>query len=72
MYDEGQRLFPEARVAAIGLPSVGGNFLPLAVVPAVGAAIGAGHGELALLALAVIPLIAGLANLRPAVPDEAA
>jgi len=71
MYDEAQRLFPGSRVAAVGLLSVGGNILPLAVMPAVGAAVGAGRGELALLALAVVPLFAGLANLRPAVPDDA-
>ena len=68
MYDEAERLFPGARVAAVGLLSVGGNILPLAVIPLVGAAIGSGHGTAALLALAAVPLLAGLLNLRPAAP----
>jgi predicted MFS family arabinose efflux permease len=67
MYDEAERLFPEARVAAVGLFSVGANLLPLAVTPPIGAAIGSGDGDLAMLALAAISLAAGLANLRPAV-----
>ena len=68
MYDEAERLFPGARVAAVGLLSVGGNILPLAVMPVVGAAIADGKGEIALIALAVVPLLSGLANLRPAAP----
>lgn len=67
MYDEAERLFPEARIAAVGLFSVGANLLPLAVTPPIGAAIGSGDGDLAILALAAISLAAGLANLRPAV-----
>lgn len=70
MYDEAQRLFPGSRIAAVGLLSVGGNLLPLAVMPAIGAAISSGDGELALLALAAVPLLAGLANLKPAAPDD--
>jgi predicted MFS family arabinose efflux permease len=70
MYDEAQELFPGARVAAVGLFSVGGNVLPLVVMPSVGAAIAAGHGEAALLGLAVVPLLAGLANLRPVAGGE--
>jgi hypothetical protein len=69
MYDEASRLFPRARVAAVGLFSVGGNLLPLAVTPAIGAAISSGDGDLAMLLLAGIALVAGLANLRPAVPE---
>jgi hypothetical protein len=69
MYDEASRLFPQARVAAVGLFSVGGNLLPLAVTPAIGAAISSGDGDLAMLLLAGIALVAGLANLRPAVPE---
>jgi hypothetical protein len=69
MYDEAERLFPQARVAAVGLFSVGANVLPLAVMPAAGAAIGAGRGELAMIALAAITVAAGLANLRPAAPE---
>ena len=67
MYDEAVRLFPDARVAAVGLFSVGANLLPLAVTPPIGAAIASGDGDLAFLALAAISLAAGLANLRPAV-----
>ncbi|MGH2986256.1 MAG: MFS transporter, partial [Solirubrobacterales bacterium] len=67
MYDEAERLFPEARIAAVGLFSVGANILPLAVTPPIGAAIGSGDGDLAILALAALSLAAGLANLRPAV-----
>jgi hypothetical protein len=67
MYDEAQELFPEARVAAVGLFSVGANLLPLVVTPPVGAAIGDGHGDLAMLLLAAVTAAAGLANLRPAV-----
>jgi predicted MFS family arabinose efflux permease len=66
MYDEAERLFPEARVAAVGLFSLGANVLPLAATPPVGAAIGSGDGDIAMLALAAISLAAGLANLRPA------
>ena len=68
MYDEAQRLFPDARVAAIGLFSVGGNVLPLVVMPPLGAAIAAGNGDLALLALAAVSAVAGALNLRPVAP----
>ena len=72
MYDEARQLFPEARIAAVGLLSTGGNILPLAAMPIVGAAIGGGHGELALFALALVALGAGLANLKPAAPEPRA
>lgn len=72
MYDEAQQLFPGARVASVGLLSVGGNVLPLAVLPVLGAAIEHGNGELALCALAVVPLLAGLANLKPALDSSSA
>jgi hypothetical protein len=67
-YEEASHLFPGARIAAVGVLSVGANALPLAVAPLVGDAIADGNGEAALLGLAVVPLIAGLLNLRPAVP----
>jgi hypothetical protein len=41
-------------------------------MPAVGAAIGSGRGELAVLLLAAVTLAAGLANLRPAAPTAPA
>jgi len=49
----------------VGLFSVGGNLLPLAVTPA----IASGDGDLAILLLAGISVLAGLANLRPAVAE---
>ena len=70
MYAEAVRLFPDARVAAVGLFSVGGNILPLAATPLVGAAIASGDGDDAILALAAIAVLAGLVNLRPVAPPE--
>ena len=70
MYDEAARLFADARVAAIGLFSVGGNLLPLVATPPLGAAIASGHGDLAFAALAAISLLAGLVNLRPVAPPD--
>lgn len=67
MYDEAARLFPTSRVAAIGLFSLGGNALPLLATPPVGAAIATGDGDVAMLALALVSLMAGLANLSPVV-----
>jgi predicted MFS family arabinose efflux permease len=67
MYDEAARLFPDAKVASVGLFSVGANVLPAVVTPFVGAAIAADRGELAVLALAGLTIAAGLANLRPPV-----
>ena len=49
-------------VATLGVPFVvGANFLPAVLMPP----IDSGHGEIGILALAVISLLAGLANLRP-------
>jgi hypothetical protein len=70
MYDEAARLFADARVAAIGLFSVGGNLLPLVATPPFGAAIASGHGDLAFVALAAVSLLAGLVNLRPVAPPD--
>ena len=50
---------------AVGLLSVGANLLPAVLMPPIGSAIDSGHGEIGILALAVISLLAGLANLRP-------
>jgi MFS transporter, CP family, cyanate transporter len=68
MYEEAQALFPDARVAAVGLFSVGANVMPAVLMPAVGALIASGDGEIAFLALAGLSLLAGILNLRPAVP----
>ena len=70
MYAEAVRLFPDARIAAVGLFSVGGNILPLAATPLVGAAIAGGNGREAMFALAAVAVLAGLANLRPVAPPE--
>jgi hypothetical protein len=70
MYDEAARLFADARVAAIGLFSVGGNLLPLVATPPLGAAIASGDGDLAFLGLAAITLLAGVLNLRPVSPPD--
>lgn len=70
MYGEAGRLFPGAQIAAVSLFSLGGNVLPLVITPSVGGAIEHDNGELAILILAAIPLLAGLVNLRPAAPRE--
>ena len=70
MYAEAVRLFPDARIAAVGLFSVGGNILPLAATPLVGAAIAGGSGREAMVALAAVALVAGIANLRPVAPPR--
>jgi predicted MFS family arabinose efflux permease len=70
MYDEAQQMFPDARMAAVGVFSVGANLMPALVLPPIGAAIDAGRGELAMFALAAASLLAGLVNLRPAVAPE--
>jgi hypothetical protein len=72
MYDEAQRLFPDARVAAVGMFSVGANVLPALLLPLVGAAIAHDRGEIAMIGLAAISVLAGALNLRPAVPESAA
>ena len=70
MYDEAQRLFPDARVAAVGMFSVGANVLPAVLLPLVGAAIAHDHGEIAMVGLAALSVLAGVVDLRPAVPAE--
>lgn len=70
MYEELETLFPGAAIAAISTFSLGGNLLPLVLMPLVGAALDSGNGEEAMLGLAILPLLAGLANLRPVTARE--
>ena len=50
--------------------SVGANVLPALLLPLVGAAIAHDHGEIAMIGLAALSVLAGVVNLRPAVPAE--
>jgi nitrate/nitrite transporter NarK len=70
MMDEAQRLFPDRPVAPITVLQVGANIVPMIAIPIVGAALAAGDGDAALLALAAFVAAAGLANLKPAVPTR--
>jgi predicted MFS family arabinose efflux permease len=71
MYDEAERLFPEAPVASLSFLSSGANVIPAIAIPLVGGALDSGHGEGALLVLAALVVIGGLANLRPAARPSA-
>jgi predicted MFS family arabinose efflux permease len=66
MYDEAERLFPKAPVASLSFLSSGANVIPAVAIPIVGGALDSGHGEAALLVLAVLVVVGGIANLRPA------
>jgi predicted MFS family arabinose efflux permease len=66
MYDEAERLFPEAPVASLSFLSSGANVIPIVAIPLVGAALEHGSGEVAMLALSAVVVLAGAANLRPA------
>ena len=68
VYDEGELVLPDRPLGGLGLILVGSSFFPIVVIPLVGAALGEGDGEAALLALAAFVLIAGVANLKPAQP----
>jgi len=70
MMDEAQRLFPERPVAPITVLQIGTNVFPMIVIPVVGAALAAGNGDAALVALAVVSCGAGIANFKPAVPTR--
>lgn len=65
MFGEAHGLYPDAGMAGVGLLSVGANLLPALLLPPVGSAIESGRGDLGILALAAVSLVAGLANLRP-------
>ena len=67
MMDEAQRLFPSQPVAPITLLQLAANAVPMVVIPIVGAALAAGDGEAALIALGAFCALGGVANFRPAV-----
>jgi nitrate/nitrite transporter NarK len=67
MMDEAQRLFPQEPLAPITLLQLGANAVPMIAIPIVGAALAAGSGDTALVALAAFCALGGIANLRPVV-----
>jgi DHA1 family inner membrane transport protein len=67
VYDEAERVLPGRPLGGLGLLLVGANLFPIVVIPLVGSALGEGDGEAAFMALAAFVLLAGLANVRPAV-----
>jgi MFS family permease len=70
MMDEAQRLFPQQPLAPITVLQLAANAIPMVVIPLVGAALAAGSGEAALLALGAFVAIAGVANFSPAAPQR--
>jgi MFS family permease len=66
MYDEAERLFPEAPVASLSFLSSGANVIPIFAVPLVGSALESGDAEAVFIAMAAFVTFAGVANLRPA------
>ncbi len=70
MMDEAQRLFPQQPLAPITVLQLAANAIPMVVIPIVGAALAAGNGEAALIALAAFCGIGGVANFRPAVAQR--
>jgi len=71
MMDEAQSLFPQHPLAPITVLQLAANAIPMIAIPIVGAALAAGSGEAALLALAAFCAVGGVANFRPAVPPDA-
>ena len=69
--ERAQRLFPDARAEVIAVLQTGPNVVPMAVIPAIGAALDAGHGADAWLALAAFLVAAALLNLRAPRPAPA-
>ena len=64
-------LFPDARAEVIAVLQTGPNVVPMAVIPAVGAALDSGHGAVAWLALAAFLVAAAVLNLRAPRPAPA-
>jgi predicted MFS family arabinose efflux permease len=62
--DRAQRLIPESPAAVMAVIQMGPNVAPMAIVPIVGAALDAGHGTAAFLALAGFVALAALVNAR--------
>jgi predicted MFS family arabinose efflux permease len=69
--ERAQRLFPDARAEVMAVLQTGPNVVPMAVIPAIGAALDAGHGAVAWLALAVYLVVAAVINLRAPQPAPA-
>jgi cyanate permease len=69
--ERAQRLFPDARAEVIAVLQTGPNVVPMAVIPAIGAALDAGHGAVAWLVLAGFLVAAGILNLRAPRPAPA-
>jgi FSR family fosmidomycin resistance protein-like MFS transporter len=69
--ERAQQLFPDARAEVIAVLQTGPNVVPMAVIPAIGAALDAGHGAVAWLALAAFLVSAALLNLRAPRPAPA-
>jgi fucose permease len=72
VYDQGVRVLLESPVGGLGVTQATSNSFPIAVTPLLGAALAAGDGEAAWLAIAAFVFIGGLLNLRPAVPPTSA
>jgi cyanate permease len=73
IYVAGQRVYPDAPVAALSAFLFGANVAPAVIIPLVGAAIEGSDGELVLLLIAAGVLVTGLAStairiLRPRAP----
>ena len=71
-YDQGERALPDRPLGGLGLLQVGGNVVPVLVVPLFGAALASGDSDAAFLALAAFALFTAALNARPAVPSEPA
>jgi MFS family permease len=69
VYDEGENVLPGRPLGGLGLIVTGASAFPIVAIPLVGAAIGSGDGEAALLALAALAALSGLANAKPAAPS---
>jgi hypothetical protein len=65
MQVEAQWLLPSEPVAPTSFLTLIANAMPIAVIPLVGSALEAGHGERALLILAAFVAVAAVLNLRP-------
>lgn len=68
-----QRLWPTEPTEPVALMSLIGSGIPIAVIPAFGAALSDGNGDAAFIAMAIFIALAGLANARlPRKPIPAA
>jgi predicted MFS family arabinose efflux permease len=65
MIERAQALFPQSPAEVIALLQTGPNVVPMAVVPLVGAALDAGHGPAAFVALAGFTVVVAVANAGP-------